>query len=253
MHKPPLLEALDAIEIIHLPEREDRHRQLVRELRSIGISIDDPQVRIPHAPRPDDANGFPSRGVYGNFLSHLDILRRARDRGAAQVMVLEDDAIFRSRLRDPSFQRRLVDELAQPGWGMSFLGHSLRLPSNESQSVFVESRKHFRWAHCYVVHGDCLAPIVGFLETVIDRPRGHPLGGKMYIDGAFCLFRDQHSQFRTLVAQPVLSNQRGSPSSLGSRRWYHHAPLVETIAEAARGVRDEMWRRTGVNIVVRHR
>lgn len=251
MQPPPLLEAVDAIEIIHLPERADRHRQLAGELRKIGISIDGPQVHIPHAPRPDDPHGFPSRGVYGNFLSHLGILKRALDRDSPRVMVLEDDAIFRSRLRDHEFQRRLVEELKQPGWGMCFLGHSLRLPRNRSAQLLVESREHFRWAHCYIVNGTCLRSLVDYLEAVIERPRGHPLGGKMYIDGAFCLFRDQHASFRTLVAQPVLSNQRGSPSSLGTRRWYHHVPLADAVSKTARDLRDEVWRRTGVQIAIR--
>jgi glycosyl transferase family 25 len=250
MNTSPLLDAVDSIEIIHLPERVDRHAQLIGELRRLGMDPDDPRIRIPYAPKPADPHGFPSRGVYGNFLSHLDILRRARDRNAARMMVLEDDAIFRSRLRNPDFQSQIVSELHEPGWGMCFLGHSLRLPRPSQSRLFIESTEHFRWAHCYIVNGPCLGPLVAYLEAVIERPRGHPLGGQMYIDGAFCLFRDQHPNLRTLVANPVLSNQRGSPSSLGTRHWFHHLPMVGSMARFARDVRDELWRRSGINVAV---
>ena len=43
----------------------------------MGIDIPLPEVQVPYVRRPEDANGFPSRGVYGNFLTHLGILREA--------------------------------------------------------------------------------------------------------------------------------------------------------------------------------
>jgi glycosyl transferase, family 25 len=72
-----LYEYFDRIAIIHLLERRDRFESLSAGLRGMGFDIQQPKVQIPHAPRPSDANGFPSRGVYGNFLSHLGILRQA--------------------------------------------------------------------------------------------------------------------------------------------------------------------------------
>ena len=77
MTEGPLFEYFGRVEIIHLPERTDRLQALCSELASVGLNIDSSRVLIPHAPRPENANGFPSRGVYGNFLSHLDIIQRA--------------------------------------------------------------------------------------------------------------------------------------------------------------------------------
>src|SRR5579885_960845 len=76
-----LYEYFDRIAIIHLPERQDRYDSLCSELRGLGIGIRQPKVQIPHAPVPEDWSGWPSRGVYGNFLSHLGILRGALEDG----------------------------------------------------------------------------------------------------------------------------------------------------------------------------
>jgi len=65
------------------------------ELARVGLDIDGPKVSIPTAPRPSDMNGFRSRGVYGNLLSHLSILEGALADNLESVLILEDDAIFR--------------------------------------------------------------------------------------------------------------------------------------------------------------
>jgi hypothetical protein len=56
-----LFEYFDRVAIVYLPERGDR-------------------CKIPPAPKPDEANGFPSRGVYGSFLSHVNIIHDAGGR-----------------------------------------------------------------------------------------------------------------------------------------------------------------------------
>ena len=50
-----LIEYFDQISIIHMRDRSDRYRGLVKELRRMGIEIDDKKVRIQDPPRPPDA------------------------------------------------------------------------------------------------------------------------------------------------------------------------------------------------------
>lgn len=119
-----LLEFLGGISIIHLPSRVDRYRSIEMELEYLGICIRDAKVRIPPAPMPDDADGWPSKGVYGNFLSHYHILKDALESGLPNVMVLEDDAIFSRRFRDQ--QEALVKFLSGTSWDLCFPGHKLR-------------------------------------------------------------------------------------------------------------------------------
>ncbi len=130
-----LYEYFDRIAIIHLPDRPDRFQSLSTELRDMGIDIRQPKVQIPHAPVPSDWNGWPSRGVYGNFLSHLGILRQALQDGLQTIWVLEDDAIFSRRMRRE--QQALVETLKEREWDLCFFGHSLTHELAEQPTGFV--------------------------------------------------------------------------------------------------------------------
>src|SRR5437016_1620214 len=123
MFKGALFEYFDRVEIIHLPERTDRLEALRNELARVGLDIDSPKVAIPDAPRPETANGFPSRGVYGNFLSHLDIIQRAYEDGLDSVLVLEDDALFSHSFN--RYQTTIARNLGMYEWDELFLGHSI--------------------------------------------------------------------------------------------------------------------------------
>ena len=94
---------IDRVCIINLPEQKGRLQSVKNELEGLGFGPESDQIRVPFAPRPDDAHGFTSKGVYGNFLSHLSILKEARQDGLKRIMVLEDDAIF---LRSAPTSRR---------------------------------------------------------------------------------------------------------------------------------------------------
>lgn len=232
----------DRISIIHLPERKDRFDSMAKELRSLGIRIEDPKIEIPYAPRPIDKNGFPSRGVYGNFLSHLDILRRARDQGLAAVWILEDDAIFSRRLCH--MQAALVERLRKTEWDLCFLGHSLTWELAAQPKGLVTPPADFIWAHCYAVHARVLSRLVAYMERAIDLPEGHPDGGKLYIDAAFTLFRRLNPDVVSLVSNPALSIQKGCFSSLNQRKWYDALPMARPFAAAVRQVRDRWWQLT---------
>jgi glycosyl transferase family 25 len=237
---PSPLDFFDRVSIINLPSRPDRLRALGAELRRIGFDIGSPKVSIPHAPEPSDANGFPSRGVFGNFLSHLEIIESAWHDGLNNVLVLEDDAIFRAKFR--TFP--MADILVSQSWDMCFVGHALDLAPHSDG--FVRSDAPFKWAHCYAVNRSIVPRLVSYLRETIDRPVGHPLGGKMYIDGAFSLFRQQNHDVISLLSAPSQSSQKGSPSNLAGQRWYDKSLLTRPAIVVARALRDELWRRNWI-------
>lgn len=241
----PLLSYFGRIEIIHLRERLDRYKALKAELARIGIDITDDCVRIPDAVRTMDDYGFPSRQVYGNFLSHIDILRRARNEGQKSVLVLEDDAIFRHYLDDKLFQKRLIETLDTYKWGICYLGHPITSQLSNRPKGLVQTDLSFKWAHCYAVHERVLADLVQYLESTMERPRGHPEGGKMYIDGALNMFRINSPDAITIVTNPALSIQRGSPSGIAQGKWYDKITLLVPALRMVRSIRDEIWRYTG--------
>jgi GR25 family glycosyltransferase involved in LPS biosynthesis len=231
------LDFFDRVAIINLPSRPDRLRALGAELRRIGFDIGSTKVSIPPAPEPSDANGFPSRGVLGNFLSHLDIIDSAWRDGLNNVLVLEDDAIFRAQFR--TF--RVAEVLGSQPWDMCFIGHALDLAPHADG--FVRTDTPFKWAHCYAVNRSVMPRLVNYLRETMDRPVGDPAGGKMYIDGAYSLFRQQNPDVISLLSAPCQSSQKGSPSNLAGRRWYDKNSLTRPAVIAARALRDELWRR----------
>jgi len=238
-----LLDYFDRVSIVHLKERTDRYSSLVAELRRLGIEITDSKVCIPDAPKPPEANEFASKGVYGSFLSHLEILKSTQRDKLRSVWVLEDDAIFSHRfVRE---QHQIAEYLSRSEWDICYFGHTLTKELNELEKGLPRYSGPFYWAHCYAVHARILTRLVGYLEETVHRPRGHPLGGKMYIDGAYTLFRKLNPDVVVLVANPVLSVQRGSPSSLVQGRWYDRLRVARPIVKAARSLRDEFWRWTG--------
>jgi hypothetical protein len=239
-----LIDYFDRVSIIHLPEREDRYRALGRELRRLGIDIGGPKVEIPYAPRPADAHGYASRGVYGSFLSHYDILKRARADGIETVWVLEDDAIFSRRLaRD---QERFVDFLRRTPWDFCYFGHTLSHELHGQPRGLIPYSGSFDWAHCYAVHARVLPRLLAYLDETTLNPPEHPRGGRMYIDAAYTYFRGHNPDVVSLVANPVLSLQKGCTSSLVGGYWYDRLRLTRPFVALARAARDECWRRTGL-------
>lgn len=229
-----VFDCFERVEIIHLPERQDRYRELKRELERCGFDID--RATIPNAPKPLEANGFPSRGVYGNFLSHSDIVRRAKEAKAESVLILEDDAIFSRQVSHK--QTEIVEQIERLPWDILYLGHSVRTPP-QSKNIFVPYAGSLYWAHCYALKRSVLPRVLAFLEAALERPAGHPLGGRLYIDGALQMFRDQNPDIKCFISSPRLSIQRGSDSSLAARSRLSNLPIAPILRRA----RDELWRR----------
>jgi hypothetical protein len=226
-------------------DRVDRYRALERELGGLGIPMSDPKVRIPVAPVVQDADGFPSRGVRGNFLSHLGAIESTAEEGIETLLVLEDDAIFRRTMRSPALQRRLCEQLASGTWDLCFLGHPLSHSLAGHEEGLVLTDVTFKWSHCYLVHRRVARRLGDYLRATMSRPPGDPAGGKMYIDGAVSLWRTLNPDVLTLVANPALSIQKGSPSGLAGKAWYEGWAPTRIAAHAARAMRDQLWRHTG--------
>lgn len=234
-----VISSFDRIGILHLPERRDRYRSIRRELARAGIDIQSAKVRIPVPYRPEEANGFASRAVHGNYLSHLGILRSAMEDGVKDVLVLEDDALFNRVLCGES----AVGFLEREPWDMCFFGHTLdvrKLPAGLIR--YSPAYGDFRHAHCYAVTRGCLPRLIDHLEASLRHPPGHPTGGRVYIDGAFNHFRRLWPEIVTLVASPIWAKQKGCRSSISDARWFDRMAMVKEGVQILRRAGDEWWR-----------
>lgn len=249
-----LIDFFDRLYIIHLPERVDRYVHLKKELQDIGIPIDHPKVVFMEGQWSESPNGFASLGAYGNFMSHLRILRQAYADGLHNVWILEDDAIFRRMLRWPELQTDIVNRLEQPDWDLAYIGHkiqprrlrALKRPHHrwtmKAEMIPFPPEEEFIWAHCYGVSRQGIQRLLPYLEETLVNPPGHPRGGRMFVDGALNMFRRLHPDARTLVSNPNLSYQMGSMSSLAARRAYDGIARLRPLVSGVRAFRDTLWK-----------
>jgi len=227
-----LSDVFDRTYVLNLPDRADRRREMGEVLARAGMAWEDGRVELFGATRPADAGPFPSLGARGAFLSHLGMLRKARDLKLSRVLLLEDDLEFSPKL-GPALDA-LAERLGRDDWGMVYLGHDLPSPPPpDSPCALTPYDGPIVLAHFYGV----LDRLIAFLELVMSRPPGHPDGGPMHVDGAFSTFRGQNPDVLTLVASPSLGWQRSSRSDIASNRWYDRAPVSRELVGLARRLR----------------
>ena len=104
---------------INLDRRPERWQRMQRAFAAQSIdsverfsAIDGNETVLPH----DWAH---TAGAYGCLLSHVRVVREARDAGVSSVLIFEDDAVF-----DPQFKEKFatfIQELPDD-WDMLFLG-----------------------------------------------------------------------------------------------------------------------------------
>lgn len=214
----PLTDFFVLTRVVNLPARADRYREISAQLNALDMPFAAGEVEIFSAICPAEAAGFPSAAVHGCYLSHLEILRDARARGAANVLVLEDD--LQVLPQDAETLYGMAEQLMERPWGLAYFGHSA--PSTPAQPPgWVSFQGELRTTHFYAVHGSIFSRLIEYLEDCLKRPPGHPVGGPMEYDGALNMFRLWHPDTVTLIAQPSLGGQRSSLSDIhpsGKRR-----------------------------------
>ena len=186
------------------------------------------------------------RGVYGSFLSHLEILEAAYNDGLESVWTIEDDAIFSKRFRLQ--QEQVARYLRENEWDICFIGHSGGKEIPNSPTGLLRYSGPFIWAHSYAVHRRIMPRLIEFVRGSSEREEGHPEGGKIYIDAAYFFFRQFNPEVVSIVSSPCLSVQKGCQSSLNARKIYDRVFGIRSLATLARAIRDECWRQGWLRI-----
>jgi hypothetical protein len=238
----------DRIFIINLLERTDRRAHMERELKRAGLDPEVGRVEFFTACKPAEAAGFANRGVHGCFRSHLEVLQRCRDTGARNVLILEDDATLKDRFRED--EEALIEQLQAAAWGLAYLGHALEesaagglRPLPAERTVLMRPYTGpILMTHAYAVNGPILDRLIPFLETMLERPPGHPEGGPMSPDGALSSFRELNPDVLTLVTSPSLSFQRSSRSDL-TPKWFDQVPILSQAVDLLRIVKRQLERK----------
>jgi hypothetical protein len=216
-----------------------------RELSRIGWSAE-----FFRAIRPDSAGEFPSIGARGCFLSHLAVLKKARDIGVQRLIVLEDDVNFVREF--PTRWKAALKALEAEKWMLFYPGHALDdLPTGLSP---LSPSTGVQGAHFILINGSAIPRLINSFEVILSRPPGHPMGGPMHVDGAYSTVRLQNADLATFAYFPVLGIQRPSATDIGARKWFDRVDGLKPIVRLFRvfkgqltSARDRFWMRTWYN------
>jgi hypothetical protein len=229
-----LTDLFDRAYVINLPARADRRKSVARELRRAGMPLSPGRVEVFPAIRPDSAGRFPSIGARGCFLSHLMVLKKARDQLSGNLLVLEDDLSLNPAFGD--LEPEIAHQLAEADWDIVYFGHRSGMNAQEGP-VLVPCDGPVLLAHFVGYHRRVLGRLIEFLELLIARPAGHPDGGPMHFDGALSTFRSQNPDVVTLLTWPMLGWQGSSRSDICDGNWFDRVPVLRELAGCARGVK----------------
>jgi glycosyl transferase, family 25 len=214
------LNYFDQVYIINLKTRTDRRAEMAVQLESIGLDFNAPHVTLFEAVKPATAEGFPSAGARGCFMSHLEILREAKRKGLRSVLILEDDFNFAKEFI-PTFER-IQGVLSGTAWGMFYGSYALTeaLVYSAQPCVRVDPEMGIQTTALVAINGPCMAPLIRYLEAILARPPGDPLGGPMHVDGAYCWFRQTHPEVQTWISTKTIGYQRASKTDIHRLQWF---------------------------------
>ncbi len=214
-----MLEYFDRVYIINLAHREDRRREITQQLKNIGATVDREHIRFFDAIKPTSAEGFPTVGTRGCFLSHLAILKEAKASNLGYVLIVEDDCDFVKDFEERSTVHLQVLQMHRPDF--FYLGALNTIDSAHVPEGWVDSGAEIMGAHCVAFGGEILESLIAYLEAILGRSPGDPLGGPMHIDGAYSRFRKTSQEITTYIAKPELAYQRFSPTDIHNKSIFH--------------------------------
>jgi glycosyl transferase, family 25 len=225
---PSAMNGTRAVSVINLEHRTDRRIAMQKQLSRIGW-----HAEFFPAIRPEGAADFPSIGARGCFLSHLSVLKNARDAGVRQLVILEDDVNFAA-----GFSERWefsMSKLEEGDWSIFYPGHVLDgLAAGISR---ISPDTGVLCAHFMVINGPAIGTLTAGLERILSRPAGHPSGGPMHVDGAYSTIRMQNPSLATYVYSPVLAYQRPSRSDIAQLEWFDRVKMLAPMMNFARKVK----------------
>ena len=231
--------------VINLKSRADRLAEMKEQLRHIGQCFDSANVQLFESIKPSEAAGFSSIGAHGCFMSHLTVLRSARDDHVNALLILEDDVNF---CHDFNVKFAAVANfLKATDWGMLYGSYFLSqrpkhfdLPCTRAASQLEIGTSAF-----LAINGPHIAALVSYLEAMQKRAPGDPQGGPMHIDGAYNWFRQSHPDMVTWLANPALGFQRSSRTDVHPLRWFDKLQWTARLISKLRQWRNGLQRVAG--------
>ena len=165
--------SVDKIFVINLEHRKDRKEKMEKQLKEQNLS----------------AEFFKAiqneNGTIGCMLSHLEIIKIAKEQGLKNVMILEDDCVFRSYFKFPS---------PPNNWKMLFFGGAVN-------KIIDDYNHHWKrvstwYAHCYIIHAN-------LFDTILNE--ANKWMGTKAIDEVYC--EHINMEYPSYIHYPTIATQ----------------------------------------------
>jgi len=240
MHSPTPspLDKFDRIEIINLPNRADRRRQVAIELSALDIHIDGVRTSFFPAVRPQEKGEFDTIGTHGCFLSHLAVLQKAKLDNVSSLLILEDDVAFSASERVQL--HKVITALYQRPWDFFYGGSPIEAVGTPLTRL--DPNTPALLAHFVAFSRDAIHTAVPYLQAILERPAGSPEGGAMHVDGAYSWLRRANPHLISFAATPIIAHQRSSATDIHIRRGLDRVPFLRGLLGPVRSFKN--WQRS---------
>ncbi|WP_060513497.1 glycosyltransferase family 25 protein [Pseudomonas sp. NBRC 111124] len=235
-----VIDYFDRTRIINIPSRTDRRLETEAEFARNGFQIDEQKIGFFPAVTPAAQEGFPSAGVRGCFMSHMQILEEAMHLNVKNILIMEDDIQFSRRIGP--FGKKAIEALQGLDWDIAYLGHSCEGDSGTPRWALVDRPIHL--AHFYAVNGKSVGKLRDFLAQILQRPPGHPDGGPMHYDAALNTLIHTDKNIQAYYFTWNLGYQRPSRTDLHALSIFDRVAMLRPVMALYRRLKAEKLRRT---------
>lgn len=202
-----VLGIFDKAYCINLDRRPDRLSEVTKELNRVNI----PFERFSATDGQTLPGGYNKtyKGEIGGTISHLNVLKKAKEENLSNVLILEDDVEFISNFND-IFQQRM--KFVPDNWEMLFFGGN-HVGGLSIINPFVAKMNKSYAIHAYAVKNIVFDIIIDHLERSVDRVLGTSEMLKPSVAADYYLAM-LHSGTNSYCFKPPLAHQKPGFSDL---------------------------------------
>jgi GR25 family glycosyltransferase involved in LPS biosynthesis len=159
----PINKLVDAVFLINLDRRPDRLSHSTKQIKKVSITnvlrftgIDGNEI---------DYHGNMNKGAVGCMLSHLGIIKYAKQKGFKSIFILEDDVVFADGFND--ILAKALNELPND-WCLLYTG-SYNVKPVTRLTTHISKVNGSLALHAYAIHSRFYDVIINSIEQSFDK------------------------------------------------------------------------------------